>query len=231
MRLWWKIVATIKVQELTGATGSKTYTDNGAGTTTVRLFTADQATNQTTPQITYPIPIPAAGFNYSYWKHVCLDVSGTFTKVDNIRHYSDGAIGWAFGSGGALNRGNRDSGDKGCPDASYMQATGTAGTTGDELGATHTYYSGQTTKTVSVASDTSASPATIDSTGVTTAGKTKGVVLQVKVDTAANGATSGVQTAETLTFKYDVIDWHLNITKIIFKRNIYILLFLYYIFR
>jgi hypothetical protein len=87
-----------------------------------------------------------------------------------------------------------------------MQATGTAGTTGDELGATHTYYSGQTTKTVSVASDTSASPATIDSTGVTTAGKTKGVVLQVKVDTAANGATSGVQTAETLTFKYDVID-------------------------
>ena len=77
------------------------------------MFTADQATDQGTPQITYPIPIPAAGFNYSYWKHVCLGVTGTFTSVSNIRHYCDGAIGWNFGTAGELRRGNRDSGDKG----------------------------------------------------------------------------------------------------------------------
>lgn len=204
------MAATVVVQEVTGAVGSKTFTTI---TNRVRLFTADQATNQTTPQITYPVPIPSSSYNYSYWKHVCLDVSGTFTSVGNIRHYSDGAIGWNFGTGGALNRGNMDTGDEGCGvdtanghSDEYDEADGTAGTTGNELGANHTHYSGQTTKTTDIESDTSGSPATIETGPLTAAGKSLAVVLQVKVDTAANGATSGVQTAETLTWKYDVVD-------------------------
>jgi hypothetical protein len=200
------MVATVTVQEVTGASGSKVYTSI---TNKVRLFTSDLATNQDTPQITYPVPIPTSGFNYSYWKHVCLDVSGTFTKVDNIRHYSDGAIGWNFGASGELRRGNRDSGDKGCPTANYEQAAGTEGTTGysiEDASNGHDYFNGQTTKTVALQNDTSGSPAMVDSTGLTSAGKSKAIVLQVKVDTAANGALSGVQTAETLTWRYDVID-------------------------
>ena len=197
------MVATVKVEEITGAAGDKTYTEI---TNRVRLFTKDLATNQATPQITYPVPIPTSGFNYSYWKSVCLGITGTFTKVDNIRHYSDGAIGWNFGTNGELRRGNRDAGDQGCPDASYERALGTEGTTGytiEDGTNGHDYYLGQTTPTANVGSDTAGSPATIDSDGLTSAGKTKHVVLQVKVDT---NATSGVQTAETLTFKYDVID-------------------------
>lgn len=195
------MAATVKVEEATGS--GPTFTEI---TNRVRLFTADQATNQSSPQITYPVPIPTSGFNYSYWKHVCLNITGTFTKVDNIRHYSDGAIGWNFGTNGALLRGNRDSGDHGCPQANYDQATGTQGTTGDYIGdATngHSYYKDQTTPTANVANDTEASPALIDSEGRTSAGRTKFIVLQVKVDT---DASSGVQPAETMTWKYDVID-------------------------
>ena len=201
------MAATIVVQEVIGSVGSKTFT---TVTNRVRLFTADQATNQTTPQITYPVPIPPSSSKYSFWKHVCLDVSGTFTSVSNIRHYSDGAIGWNFGASGALLRGNMDSGDDGCGvdtanshSDEYDQATGTGGDTGDTIASSHSKYSGETTPTADIESDTSGSPCTLESGSLTEAGKSKAVVLQVKVD---SDATSGVQTAETLTFKYDVID-------------------------
>ena len=197
------MAATVEVQEITGPAGNKTYTTI---TNRVRLFTADQATDQSSPQLTYPVPIPDSGFNYSYWKHICLYVTGTFTKVDNIRHYSDGSIGWNFGTGGELRRGNRDSGDHGCPESEYQQASGTQGTTGyaiEDSTNGHTYYKSQNTPTANVANDTSDNPAVIDSTGLTSPGRTKSVVLQVKV---ASNATSGVQPAETLTWKYDVID-------------------------
>lgn len=196
--------ATVVVQEVTGPAGNKTYTTI---TNRVRLFTADQATDQGSPQLSYPIPIPDSGFNYSYWKHICLYVTGTFTKVDNIRHYSDGAIGWSLGTGGELRRGNRDSGDIGVPlDTDYAQATGTPGVSGDPIeDATngHPYYKTQTTPVVNVANDTSSNPALVDSTGLTSAGRSKAIVLQVKV---ASNASSGVQPAETMTWKYDVID-------------------------
>jgi hypothetical protein len=202
------MTATVVVQEVYGASPSFQTVSNR-----VRLFTADQVTNQVTPDTTYPVPIPAAGFNYSYWKHICLDVSSTFTSVGNIRHYSDGTIGWNFGSGGELRRGNRDAGDQGVAvdalnghSSGYDQASGTPSTTGDTIETQHAFYSGQTTKVSSVASDTSGSPAVIESGSLTVAGKSKAIVLQVKVDTTANGASSGVQTAETLTWKYDVID-------------------------
>jgi len=191
------MVATVNVQRITGPAGSKTYTT----VTAVRLRTDDANTNDTTN----PIPIPTSNYNYSYWASICLDLSGTFTKINNVRHYSDGAIGWTFGTGGMLMRGNRDTGDHGCPAANYQQASGTQGTTGyaiDDATNGHAYYNTQTTKTANVASDTSGSPATIDSGDHTTAEKTKHIVLQVKV---ASDATQGSQSAETLTWKYDEI--------------------------
>ncbi|MDY6788787.1 MAG: hypothetical protein SVV03_02380 [Candidatus Nanohaloarchaea archaeon] len=99
-------------------------------------------------------------------------------------------------------RGARDTGDEGCPEANYNVATGTIGTTGDDLGANHSYYSGQSTPEVNVTNDTSSSPATIDSNTYTTSTSTKAVVLQTDVDT---DATSGIQSDETFTFRYDEI--------------------------
>lgn len=188
------MVATVVVQRLTGATPTESTV------TAVRLRTDDANTADTTN----PVPIPSAGFKYSYWASICLDLSGTYTTINNVRHYCDGSIDWNFGTLGELRRGNRDTGDDGCPQASYMQATGTPGDTGDELGATHTYYSGQTTKTVDIEGDVVGTPATIDSTdhGPSAAENTKHIVLQVKVDT---NATQGTQAEETLTFKYDEI--------------------------
>ena len=87
----------------------------------------------------------------------------------------------------------------------YDVATGTEGDTGHAIeDATngHDYYNAQTTPTANVANDTEASPATIDSTDHTSAGKTKAVVLQCRV---ANDAVQGEQADETLTFKYDEI--------------------------
>jgi hypothetical protein len=134
-----------------------------------------------------------------------IDVAPS-VKINNIRHYSDGTISWNYGTGGQLRRGNRDSGDKGCPmDTEYDVATGTEATTGDAIedgSVGHGYFNGQSTKTANIASDTVGSPATIDSTDHTTTGKCKAVVLQVKVDT---NATQGEQTDETLTWKYDEI--------------------------
>jgi len=191
------MVATVNVQRITGPAGSKTYTN----VTAVRLRTDDA----NTADATNPIPIPTSGYNYSYWASICLDISGTFTQISNIRHYSDGSIGWTFGTGGELRRGNRDSGDVGCPDASYQQASGTPGTTGyaiEDATNGHAYYKTQTTPTKNIANDTSSNPAVVDSSTYTAAGKTKHIVLQVKV---ASDATQGTQSAEVLTFIYDEI--------------------------
>jgi hypothetical protein len=196
------MVATVTVNEITGTSGSKVYTPI---TNRVRLFSDDVATNQSTPQTTNPVVIPTSGFNYSYWKAVCLDLAGSGFTINNIRHYSAGDINWTFGTGGQLRRGNRDAGDMGCPDASYQQASGSAGVTGyaieDASGSNgHAYYKSQTTPIADVNADLVGSPPVIDSTSHTSAEKTKHVVLQVKVFT---DATQGTQTAKTLTWKYD----------------------------
>ncbi len=197
-----KMVATVNVQQAVGGSDGSPDTYNNVATST-RLQTKDQFAPA---DISYPIPIPVSGFKYSYWIHVCLDLAGTFTTINNVRFYSDGTVGWNFGTGGELRRGNRDSGDHGCPlPSEYDLATGTEGDTGDSIedGSNgHGYYNGQTTPTANVANDTEASPATIDLTDHTSAEKTKAVVLQCRV---ANDAVQGEQADETLSFKYDEI--------------------------
>jgi hypothetical protein len=212
---------TIVVQEVTGATATFQTVTNRS-----RLFTIDQFTAQDTPQLDHPVPIPTSGFHYSYWRTICLDISGTFTQVTNIRHYASGACGWTFGSGGQLRRGNRDANDIGVGvdtanghTNNYQQAGGVGsghgeGTSGDEIEATtpnggHTFYNAQTTPVTDLTLDGSGSPPVVDSTSITAAGKSKAIVIQVKVDTATNGAASGIQSypsGYTLTWEYDVIN-------------------------
>lgn len=193
------MAATIAVEIWKG--GSDGSPGSEVTVTNVRFRTDDSPDTQDN---TNPIPIPGAGFNYSYWAHVAMDIGGTFTEVTNIRHYSDGTIGWTLGTGGEVRRGNRDTGDHGAAGTDYDVATGTVGTTGYSIedGANgHDFYNAQTTKTADISSDTDPG-VVIDSSSITSAGNSKAVVLQVKVDT---DATQGAQSAETFTWKYDEI--------------------------
>jgi hypothetical protein len=197
------MVATVKVYQATagsdGTPGAETEI-----TSSTRLQTKDQFDPADT---TYPIPIPTSGFKYSMWIHVYLKITGgSFTKVNNIRFYSDGAIGWNYGSNGKLNRGMRNAGDQGAPmNTNYEVATGTNGVTGDAIDDPtngHSYFKTAPNGVSNVALDLVGAPPVIDSTDHTTVSSCKAVVLQVKVDT---DATQGEQIDETLTFLYDEI--------------------------
>lgn len=202
------MVATVIIEEANGGSDATPSTKNRVDGqavndgTDVRFCTTD-AYN---PVATYPCIIPSASQNYSYWKHLYLDISGTFTTVNNIRFYTDGAIGWTCGTGGGLYVGLRDTGDNGCPmDASYNVATGTEGTTGDwmdDVTDGHTYYKDQTLTPVLASGYTSGSTLLIDSTDYSVADESDAVVLQVQLET---DATQGTQADETLTFLYDEI--------------------------
>ena len=197
------MVATVGVYQATGGSDGSPANEDEI-TTSTRLQTKDQFAPADT---SYPIPIPTAGFNYSYWVHFYLKItSPPSVKINNIRFYSDGNIGWNCGTNGGLFMGTRDSGDNGCPmDTEYDVATGVEGESGhaiDDPTNGHDYYKSQTTPVTNVASFTSGSPALIDSTDHTTTGKCKAVVLQVKV---APDAVQGEQSDETLTFLYDEI--------------------------
>jgi len=191
-------VATVNVSQLTGAGPSATVV------TTPRLSTSDSAA----PGTGNPIPIPAADFNFSYWMSLQLTISAMndATLLNNHKFYSDGAIGWNLGTGGKLVIGLRDTGDNGCPAGSYDQATGSEGTTGDDMEDDtdgHAYYKGQDPETGLVSAYTSGAMLTVDTGDHSAAEAFKHVVIQAKV---ADDATRGLQSpAETLTFQYDEV--------------------------
>ena len=202
------VVADVGVYQLTvGADGGGGSAEDEVATST-RLQTQDDfdITN-----LTRPIPIPAAGFNWSYWIHVYLKIENIqdATQINNIQLFCDGAIGWTFGAGGVLYVGQRDAGDHGCPmDASYEVATGVLGTSGHDLDDAvngHTYYNGQTPAYLDIENYVTGARMDVDTTNHVIAEKTKAAVLQVKLDTAGNGAVQGLQADETITFAYDEI--------------------------
>jgi len=199
------MVATVGIyQAYGGSDGSPAGESSDLTGASTRLQTKDQFNANDTD---YPVPIPSSGFNYSYWIHLYLKITGgTFTKINNIKFWTDGDCGWNLGTNGALLIGNRDSGDIGCPmDAEYDVATGTEGQTGHAIDDTtngHDYYKDQTTPVKDAFTWTSANKATVDSSDHTSTGKCKAVVLQAKV---ASDATRGEQPDETLTFSYDEI--------------------------
>ena len=206
------MVATVEIHEANGGTdgnpGTKTKV-NGVGVndgTDVRFCTKD-AFN---PVATSPCIIPpdGTGFNYSFWKHLFLDISGTYTTLNHIRFYTDGTISWTLGTGGGLYVGIRTTGDNGCPmDASYEVATGVVNTSGDTMDGNHSYYTGASGSVVDAKVYKSDATLDIDSTsyGPNAAVDSNAVVLQVKLDTSINGCVQGTQVDETLTFIYDEI--------------------------
>lgn len=206
------MVATVTIEEVNGGTdgnpGAHTRVDgqnHGNGVDVDVRFATMDAYN---PVAQNPCIIPSSGDQYSFWKHLHLAIAnGTgFTKINNIKFYSDGGIGWNCGTGGGLFVGLRDAGDNGCPmDTEYDVATGSVNTTGDwmdDVTSGHGYYNGQTANPASVADYTSGAPLEIDTTDHSAAGNAKAVVLQCKIH---DDAIQGDQSTETLTMVYDEI--------------------------
>ena len=206
------MVATVTIEEANagsdGAPATHTRVDGqnlGNGVDVDVRFATMDAYN---PVAQNPCVIPSSGDNYSFWKHIHLAIAtGTgFTKINNIKFYSDGGIAWACGTGGGLFVGLRDAGDNGCPmDTEYDVATGTVGTTGDwmdDVTNGHGYYNGQTANPASVADYTSGAPLTIDTADYAAADDADAVVLQAKIH---DDAVQGDQATEVLTMTYDEI--------------------------
>lgn len=175
------MAATVLIRRLTGA--GPTLTDITSINTRANAEDA-----HTTAGTSNSVLIPAAGTNYSYWVVTRLDVTAiTGGTVNNIKWYTDGANG--FGTGVTC---------KGNTATSYIQATGTAGTTGLQL--TTGNYSTVTTP-VDVFTFTSGSPKSVTgTTSSVSATFADPFVYQIEVGTtAASGATA----TETFTYQYD----------------------------
>jgi len=177
--------ATVTIRRWTGSSGGPTKTDvTGINTR------ANAEDAHSTAGTTNPIQIPAAGTNYSYWVSTRLSVdSAPSGTINNIRWYTDGANG--FGTGVTC---------LGQEATAYVQATGVAGTSGNQL--TTAAHSGLVGGAPSnVFSFTSASPKSLTGSIVTTTGDLGSFfIYQIAVDSTANpGATA----QETFTWRYD----------------------------
>ncbi len=178
----------------TDATPGTEQDTDALGPPNIRFKTADDATIDTAN----PIPVPAAGTNYSFWKQMylfCANPDGN--SIDNVKFDSDGTI--SFGTGVTLLVGDETPTKNSGSDAGYEVATGTGGTTGDEMVAAHAGLTGST----DAASLTSGSPLTVS---ISEAGSvinlasetTNYVIMQVNVITTA---AAGLTSSETLIYQ------------------------------
>ena len=197
------MAVSVGIQELNGIGGSETYTD----LTSARYCTIDSAA----PGTNNAIPIPTAGYNWSYWKTHALYMSGTFTQLDNVRWYTDGTIGWNLGTSGELFVGLCSGTDKGIWVSNligtthlYNQASGIPGMTGISMVSLATSGGHPTVSGYAKASTyVVASPLQVDSVAHVTSGdRTKAIVTQIS---CATDATQGKQTSESVVFRYDEI--------------------------
>lgn len=86
----------------------------------IRFKTEDDGTIDTVN----PIPIPAVGLNYSYWKHIYLYcTSAPTTQINNIKFYTDGG---GFQSSAVLYVGSETPKRTSGSTSGYVVAVGTA---------------------------------------------------------------------------------------------------------
>ncbi len=195
------MVATVSVKVDTGGTSGTpaTSTDIDAlGPPTLQFRTEDTSSVDTAK----PIVIPTSGTNYSYTKSMYLFCDAApSVQIDNIQVYTDGSSGLGTGVGVVI--GDQLRTKNSGTSSGYIPATGTSGTTGNEM---TTFYTGVTTVT-SFFTYTSASTKsiTISETGsiINAIGETSNYfILQMTVGTTASpGTTSN----ETGTIQYDEI--------------------------
>jgi hypothetical protein len=177
------MAATVTIRRLTGS--GPTSTDITSINTRANAEDA-----HSTAGTTNPIQVPAAGTNYSYWvvTQLSVDVTPAGT-INNIKWYTDGANG--FGTGVTC---------KGETATGYVQATGTAGTTGLQL--TTGNYATLAGAPSDVFAFTSGSPKSVTGSmnNPSTGALGDRMVYQIEVGTSAGpGATN----SETFTWKFD----------------------------
>jgi hypothetical protein len=181
------MAATVIINRWTGAFGSPTKTQiDGANT----VAAADDTHQAVAAGSNNPIRIPAGGTNYSYWVTTRLRCTVTPAgTINNIRWYTDG--GNSFGTGITC---------KAQDAASYVQATGTQGTTGLQL--TTGNHSGLSGAPVDAFSFTSGSPKSLAGSisNPSTGDFGDFMVYQIEV---APTAAPGVTSQETFTWVYD----------------------------
>jgi hypothetical protein len=201
----------ISVVTVTGATwGEYTLSGSGVGGVRTRYCSADIAASANIGT-SYPVEIPSAGYNYSYWKTDFLKfASWDDTRVYNIRYYGDGTqfdgetglTVWIGISSATANNG--------MPSSNYTQATGTQGSTGDPFWLKGGFYYSSirgngNTCSGNLNSYTSDSPLWVQSgntNDIEGNGYSWGVVHQVQVGSTA---TNGIKSPETRTWKYNII--------------------------
>lgn len=181
------MVATVTIRRYTGGA---TVLPTDITSTNTRASTSDAPS----PGTDNPIPIPGAGTNYSYWVVTGLQADTTPTgTINNLRWYTDGSNPW---TGITMEVGQS---------SAYTQASGTAGSTGDQL--TDTNYTGGTLTPATPGADsafgyTSGSPLSV--TGSITNPSTgligNYVIYQLSVGTSA---VAGTLATETITWQYD----------------------------
>ena len=194
------MVATVAVFFDFGGSNGTPATEqdtSSLGPPNLRFKTADDATidNQN------PIPIPSGTAINSFWKQIYLKVTGgTFTQIDNVKFYTDGG---GFGTGISTFVGDQLPVKNSGANTGYVVATGTVGTSGNAMVASHAGVSAQT----DAFSFDSSSPKSItisEAGGLMNATNetTNYLVCQMNV---ASTAGPGNLADETWTYQYDEI--------------------------
>jgi hypothetical protein len=177
------MAATVTIRRWTGDAGGPTKTNITSINTR-----ANAEDTHTTAGTTNSILIPSVGSNYSYWVSTRLSIDAiTSGTVDNIKWYTDASNN--FGTAVTC---------IGYTAATYVQATGTAGTTGTEL--TVGNHAGLNGAPVNVFTYDSTTPASVTGTATGTGDLGHFFVYQIVVGTTA---VSGATASETFTWKYD----------------------------
>lgn len=180
-----------------GTPGTNQDTD-GLGPPNIRFKTEDDATIDTNN----PVPIPAAGTNRSFWKQMYARCDAApDTQVDNFQLYTDGG---GFGTGITINIGDQFPTKNSGSNAGYEVATGTVGTSGDDVVTNHAGISSVTDLFSFIVSATLSGPTISEDSNIINAiGETSNYfILQADV---INTATPGNKTDETITLQYDEI--------------------------
>lgn len=179
------MAATVLIRRWTGA--GPTKTDITSINTVANASDAHQATASGSSN---PIRIPSSSSNYSFWVTTALQVTVTPAgTINNLRWYTDGANGFGTGVTCIVQTAS-----------SYVQATGTAGTTGIEL--TTGNHAGLSGAPVNAFTLTSGAPLSVTGTisNPSTGDVGDQVVYQLVVGTSAGPGVTG---SETFTWIYD----------------------------
>lgn len=178
------MAATVQIRRWTGTVGAPVQTQIDSSTS--RMSVSDDPN----PGVTNPIPVPPSGIYYSYWLSSRLYVSVTPTgTIDNLKWFTDAANTFGTGVTCAV-----------ATATSYVEATGTLGTTGDEL--TTGNHAGIGANPLGAFGYTTGAPLSVTGslTNPSTGDLGDWVVYQVGLAPTTPPGDSGV---ETFTFRYD----------------------------